>query len=162
MAVTSRTALLDPIRRPEAAEAGDGTAVAAWHAGWTAVVGLSALGGAWLGRPLAAPEALALAVMAAPGVAGLALLARDTTTLRTALTTLWALTALTAAALAGGAAGPLAGFVFAPLAAGLALGGRRRTGLGALASVGAALVGVISTVAIGPATPGGGLAGPRP
>ena len=96
MAVTSRTALLDPIRRPEAAEAGDGAAVAAWHAGWTAVVGLSALGAAWLGRPLAAPEALALAVMAAPGVAGLALLARDTTALRTALTTLWALAALTA------------------------------------------------------------------
>ena len=60
MAVTSRTALLDPIRRPEAAEAGDGAAVAAWHAGWTAVVGLTALGAVWLGRPLAAaPEALA-------------------------------------------------------------------------------------------------------
>ncbi|HRL24569.1 MAG TPA: hypothetical protein PLT84_07225, partial [Brevundimonas diminuta] len=58
--MTSRTALLDPIRRPEAAEAGDGAAVAAWHAGWTAVVGLSALGAAWLGRPLAAPEALVL------------------------------------------------------------------------------------------------------
>lgn len=159
MAVTSRTALLDPIRRPEAAEAGDGAAVAAWHAGWTAVVGLTALGAAWLGRPLAAPEALALAVMAAPGVAGLALLARDTAGLRAALMTLWALAALTAAALAGGAAGPLAGFVFAPLAAGLALGGRRRAVVGALASVGAALVGVISTAAIGPATPGGGLAG---
>lgn len=56
----------------------------------------------------------------------------------------------------GGAAGRLR---LRPLAAGLALGGRRRAGLGALASVGAALVGVISTAVVGPATPGGGLAG---
>ena len=74
MAVTARTALLDPIRRPEAAEAGDGAAVAAWHAGWAAAVGLTALATAWMERPLAAPEAIALSVVAAPGLAGLALL----------------------------------------------------------------------------------------
>lgn len=160
MDLTPRTALLDPIRRPEAAEAGDGAAVAAWHAAWAAAVGLSALGATWLGRPLAPPEALALAVMAAPGLAGLTLMApRETAPLRATLMTLWILAALTAAALAGGAAGPLAGFVFAPLAAGLALGGRRRAGLGALASTGAAAVGLISTAAIGPASSGGGLAG---
>lgn len=159
MAVTSRTALLDPIRRPDAAAAGDGAAVAAWHAGWTAAVGLTALSAAWLGRPLAAPEALALAATAAPGLAGLALLARDTASSRGALMTLWVLATLAAAALAGGAGGPLAGFVFAPLVAGLALGGRGRAGAGATASLGAALVGLISAAVVGPATPGGGLAG---
>ena len=159
MAVTARTALLDPIRRPEAAEAGDGAAVAAWHAGWAAAVGLTALATAWMERPLAAPEAIALAVVAAPGLAGLALLLRDTAAVRGMLMSLWALAALAAAALAGGAAGPLAGFVFAPLAAGLALGGRRRAGLGALASASAAGVGLISAAALGPAAPGGALAG---
>jgi cell cycle sensor histidine kinase DivJ len=107
MAVTARTALLDPIRRPEAAEAGDGAAVAAWHAGWAAAVGLTALATAWMERPLAAPEAIALAVVAAPGLAGLALLLRDTAAVRGMLMSLWALAALAAAALAGGAAGPL-------------------------------------------------------
>lgn len=155
MKVIPQTALLDPIRRPEAVEARDGAAVAAWHAGWATAVGLAALAASSLGST----EAIALLVMAAPGAAGLALLVRPTEAMRGLLMALWALAGLAAAALAGGAAGPLAGFVFAPLAAGLALGGHRRVGLGALASVGAAAVGLLSTAAIGPASSGGVLAG---
>ncbi|AYG96344.1 sensor histidine kinase [Brevundimonas naejangsanensis] len=150
--------MLDPIRRPEAVDAGDGAAVAAWHAAWAAAVGLAALGAAWAGRPPAAPEALALAVMAAPGLAGLGLLARETPAARSALITLWSLAALAAAALTGGAAGPLAGFVFAPLAAGLALGGRRRVFISALAATGAAGVGLLSAALIGPPPAPGALA----
>ena len=151
------TALLDPIRRPEAHAAGDGAAVAAWHAGWTAATGATALvatsGSAGAGMSAtAAPLLLALAVMAAPGLAGLFLLRRDDDETRSALLTLWALATLAAAALSGGAGGPLSGFIFAPLAAGLALGGRRRVLVAALAATGAAAVGLLSGWLLGAPT----------
>ncbi len=144
-----QTALLDPIRRPEVHDAGDGAAVAAWHAGWAAAVGVTALfaTGAGTGAEAAgtaAPLLLALGVMAAPGLAGLTLLRRDDDEARSALLTLWTLAALASAALSGGAGGPLAGFVFAPLAAGLALGGRRRVLVAAIAATGAAGAGLLS------------------
>ncbi|MGE7197149.1 sensor histidine kinase [Brevundimonas naejangsanensis] len=143
------TVLLDPIRRPEVHDAGDGAAVAAWHAGWAAAVGVTALfaTGAGTGAEAAgtaAPLLLALGVMAAPGLAGLTLLRRDDDEARSALLTLWTLAALASAALSGGAAGPLASFVFAPLAAGLALGGRRRVLVAAIAATGAAGAGLLS------------------
>ncbi|MFY0398105.1 MULTISPECIES: sensor histidine kinase [Brevundimonas] len=143
------TALLDPIRRPEVHDAGDGAAVAAWHAGWAAAVGVTALfaTGAGTGAEAAgtaAPLLLALGVMAAPGLAGLTLLRRDDDEARSALLTLWTLAALASAALSGGAGGPLTGFVFAPLAAGLALGGRRRVLVAAIAATGAAGAGLLS------------------
>lgn len=141
-------ALLDPIRRPEVHAPGDGAAVAAWHAGWAAAVGVTALvaTGAMTGQVsgAASPVLLALAVMTGPGLAGLILLRRDTDEARSALMTLWMLAALSAAALSGGAGGPLSGFVFAPLAAGLALGGRRRVLLAALAATGATAAGLLS------------------
>ncbi|MEN5146369.1 sensor histidine kinase [Brevundimonas diminuta] len=142
-----RAALLDPIRRPEAHDAGDGAAVAAWHAAWAAAVGATALTAAFsAGGGLL----LALAVMAAPGLAGLALLRRDDDEARSALMVMWALSALTAATLSGGAGGPLPGFIFAPLAAGLALGGRRRVQVSAVAVVGAAAAGLLSGWLLGP------------
>ncbi len=142
-----RAALLDPIRRPEAHDAGDGAAVAAWHAAWAAAVGATALTAAFsAGSGLL----LALAVMAAPGLAGLALLRSDDDEARSALMVMWALSALTAATLSGGAGGPLPGFIFAPLAAGLALGGRRRVQVSAVAVVGAAAAGLLSGWLLGP------------
>lgn len=151
------TALLDPIRRPEVHDAGDGAAVAAWHAGWAAAVGVTALfaTGAGTGAEAAgtaAPLLLALGVMAAPGLAGLTLLRRDDDEARSALLTLWTLAALAGAALSGGAGGPLAGFVFAPLAAGLALGGRRRVLVAAVAATGAASAGLLSGWLLGAPT----------
>lgn len=137
-------ALLDPIRRPEAHDAGDGAAVAAWHAGWTAAVGATALVAAASGDGSAAPLLLALAIIAAPGLAGLTLLRRDGEDIRSALMTLWTLAALATAALGGGAGGPLSGFILAPLAAGLALGGRRRVLVAALGAAGAAAAGLLS------------------
>lgn len=122
--------------------------MAAWHAGWAAAVGVTALvaTGAMTGQVsgAASPVLLALAVMTGPGLAGLILLRRDTDEARSALMTLWMLAALSAAALSGGAGGPLSGFVFAPLAAGLALGGRRRVLLAALAATGATAAGLLS------------------
>ena len=151
------TVLLDPIRRPEVHDAGDGAAVAAWHAGWAAAVGVTALfaTGAGTGAEAAgtaAPLLLALGVMAAPGLAGLTLLRRDDDEARSALLTLWTLAALASAALSGGAGGPLAGFVFAPLAAGLALGGRRRVLVAAIAATGAAAAGLLSGWLLGAPT----------
>lgn len=132
----------DPIRRPEAHDAGDGAAVAAWHAAWVTAVGATALTATFStgGGPLL----LALAVMAAPGLAGLILLQRDDDETRSALMVIWALSSLTATTLSGGAGGPLPGFIFAPLAAGLALGGRRRVQLSAIATLGAAGAGLLS------------------
>ena len=96
-------ALLDPIRRPEVHAPGDGATVAAWHAGWAAAVGVTALvaTGAMTGQVsgAASPVLLALAVMTGPGLAGLILLRRDTDEARSALMTLWMLAALSAAAL---------------------------------------------------------------
>ncbi|MGH7021380.1 MAG: hypothetical protein ACREEY_15985, partial [Brevundimonas sp.] len=43
-------ALFEPIRSPDAPDARDSAAVAAWHAGCAAAVGLTALAGDWLGR----------------------------------------------------------------------------------------------------------------
>src|SRR5690606_5990939 len=151
------TALLDPIRRPEVHDAGDGAALAAWHAGWAAAVGVTALfaTGAGTGAEAAgtaAPLLLALGIMAAPGLAGLTLLRRDDDEARSALLTLWTLAALAGAALSGGAGGPLAGFVFAPLAAGLALGGRRRVLVAAIAATGAAGSGLLSGWLLGAPT----------
>ena len=141
----------DPIRRPEVHDAGDGAAVAAWHAAWVAAVGATALTAAFSAG--GGPLLLALAVMAAPGLAGLILLRRDDDETRSALMVIWALSSLTAATLSGGAAGPLPGFIFAPLAAGLALGGRRRVQVSAAATLGAAGAGLLSGWLLGtPAT----------
>ena len=77
--------------------------MAAWHAGWAAAVGVTALvaTGAMTGQVsgAASPVLLALAVMTGPGLAGLILLRRDTDEARSALMTLWMLAALSAAAL---------------------------------------------------------------
>lgn len=146
-----RAASSDPIRRPEVHDAGDGAAVAAWHAAWVAAVGATALAAAFStgGGPLL----LALAVMAAPGLSGLILLRRDDDEARSALMVIWALSSLTTATLSGGAGGPLTGFIFAPLAAGLALGGRRRVQVSAVATLGAAGAGLLSGWLLGtPAT----------
>ncbi|QBQ47373.1 hypothetical protein [Brevundimonas naejangsanensis] len=142
------TALLDPIRRPEVHDAGDGAAVAAWHAGWAAAVGVTALfaTGAGTGAEAAgtaAPLLLALGVTAAPGLAGLTLLRRDDDEARSALLTLWTLAALAGAALSGGRAARWRASP-APLAAGLALGGRRRVLVAAIAATGAAGAGLLS------------------
>jgi cell cycle sensor histidine kinase DivJ len=63
---------------------------------------------------------------------------------------LWGLAAMVAAGLTGGLTGPLAGFVFLPLTAGLALGGARPVQAGALGVGVAAVTGLFSAWVIGP------------
>ena len=138
-----------PSTPPQAADAlpddaPGGSALAAWHAGWAAAVGLTALGGVWLGEgqsPLDVPAALA---MATPGLLGLSLLGRDGHAVRTALLVAWSLAAAAAAGLSGGLTGPLGGFVFMPLAAAIALAPSRLGPFGALGSALGILAGLIA------------------
>ena len=135
---------------PTAREAGgDGPSLAAWHAGWAVAAALLTLGARWLGG-VEGPVFYGVLAMVVPGVTGLALLQRDGPAERMTLLGLWGLAAVVAASLSGGLTGPLAGFVFLPLTAGLALGGVRRVQAGALAVGFAALAGLFSTLLAGP------------
>jgi len=126
----------------------DRPGLAAWHAGWAVAAALLALGGRWLGD-IDGPVFYAVLAMVIPGLTGLGLLQRDGGNQRTALLAVWGLAALLAAALSGGLTGPLAGFVFLPLAAGLALGGHRPVQAGAAGVAVAALAGLSSVWLVG-------------
>lgn len=126
-----------------------GSALAAWHAGWAAAVGLTALGGVWLGDGHARLDVPAALAMATPGLLGLGLLGRDAPSVRAALLIAWSLAAAAAAGLSGGLAGPLGGFVFMPLAAAIALAPSRLGLFGALGSALAILAGLIAAAVNG-------------
>ena len=130
---------------------GDRPALAAWHAGWAVAAALLALGSRWLGD-VDAPVFYGVLAMVVPGVAGLGLLHRDGPRERMTLLGLWGLAAVVAAGLSGGLTGPLAGFVFLPLTAGLALGGVRPVQAGAL-GVGLAAVAGLFPAWLGVAGP---------
>ena len=134
--------------------AGDGPALAAWHAAWAVAAALLALGGRWLG---AVDGAIfyGIVAMVVPGLIGVGLLIRNTKAERLLLLAAWGLAAVMAASFSGGLSGPLAGFVFLPLAAGLAMGGSRAVQIGAVGVVLATLAGLFSTllVDVGPHRP---------
>ncbi len=136
---------------------GDGPALAAWHAGWAVAAALLALGARWLGD-VEGPVFYGVLATVAPGVVGLGLLYRDGEGERMALLGLWVLAAVVAAGLSGGLTGPLAGFVFLPLTAGLALGGVRPVQAGALGVGLAAAAGLFSTWLAGAGPPAPALA----
>ncbi|NJC41394.1 cell cycle sensor histidine kinase DivJ [Brevundimonas alba] len=127
----------------------DRPGLAAWHAGWAVAAALLALGARWLGG-VDGPVFYGVLAMVVPGVTGLALLQRDGGPERMTLLGLWGLAAMTAAGLSGGLTGPLAGFLFLPLTAGLALGGVRLVQAGALGVGVAALAGLFSAWLGGP------------
>ena len=130
-----------------------GAALAVWHAGWAAAVGLTALGGAWFGQGAQALDTPAALAMATPGLLGLVLLGRDGPMTRAALLAAWSLAAIAAAGLSGGLTGPLGAFVFMPVAAAIALGTAqgllRLAPFGALGSALAALAGLIAAAVHG-------------
>jgi cell cycle sensor histidine kinase DivJ len=125
------------------APTGERAALAAWHAGWAVAAAVLALGGRWIGG-VDGPVFYGVLAMIAPGLAGLGLLQRDGPGERMTLLGVWGLAALLCASLSGGLTGPLAGFVFLPLAAGIGLGGPRLAQAGALAVGVAALSGLFS------------------
>ena len=127
----------------------DRAGVATWHAGWAVAAALLALAGRWLGEVDAAIFYGVLA-MVTPGVAGLGLLHSDGGRERMVLLGVWGLAAVVAAGVSGGLTGPLAGFVFLPLAAGMALGGERPVQAGALGVGLAAVAGLLSAWLAGP------------
>ena len=133
----------DPIESPVRPRAADGPALAAWHAGEAVAAALLALGGRWIGG-VDGPVFYGVLAMVVPGVAGLGLLQRDGERERMILLGVWGLAAVTGAGLSGGLTGPLAGFVFLPLAAGIALGGPRPVQAAAAAVGAAALSGLFS------------------
>ena len=132
----------DP-KTPTDAPASDRPSLAAWHAGWAVAAALLALGGRWIGG-IDGPLFYGVLAMVVPGLSGLGLLRRDGPGERMTLMGVWGLAALVTAALSGGLTGPLSGFVFLPLAAGIALGGPRPVQAGALAVAVAALAGLVS------------------
>ncbi len=138
----------DPKPLPDAL-ASDRPALAAWHAGWAVAAAFLALGGRWIGG-IDGPVFYGVLAMVAPGLSGLGLLRRDGGSERMTLLAVWGLAALLTAALSGGLTGPLTGFVFLPLAAGIALGGPRLVQAGALAVGLAALAGLLSAWFAGP------------
>ncbi len=133
-----------PDPRPETDPVpGDRPALAAWHAGWAVAAALLALGGRWIGG-VDGPVFYGVLAMIVPGLTGLGLLRRDSAGDRMMLLAVWGLAAVLSAALSGGLTGPLTGFVFLPLAAGIALGGTRPVQAGALAVALAAFAGFLS------------------
>ena len=136
-------------RRPEqtdgAARHGDGdhAALAAWHAGWAVAAALLAFGVRWIGG-VDGPVFYSVLAMVVPGLIGLNLIKHDSFRDRMILLGVWGTAAATTAALSGGLTGPLAGFVFLPLTAGIALGGPRPVQVGAL-GVGVAAVAGLAT-----------------
>jgi cell cycle sensor histidine kinase DivJ len=129
--------------------ASDRAALAAWHAGWSVSVALLALGARWLDQVDGAVFYAVLA-MIVPGLAGLGLLWKDGPGRRAALLFLWGAATFVASGLSGGLTGPLAGFVFLPLAAALAFGGVRPIQIGACAAGVASLAGLLAAWAGGP------------
>ncbi|MDP3802905.1 HAMP domain-containing sensor histidine kinase [Brevundimonas sp.] len=153
--------MIQPVRpdpKPIAdAAASDRPALAAWHAGWAVAAALLALGGRWMGG-VDGPVFYGVLAMVVPGLTGLGLLRRDGAAERMTLLGVWGLAALLTASLSGGLTGPLAGFVFLPLAAGIALGGPRPVQAAALAVGLAALAGLFSAWLAPPASHLPGLA----
>lgn len=115
---------------------------------------LLALGGRWIGG-IDGPLFYGVLAMVVPGLTGLGLLRQDGTRERMIQLGVWSLAAVLTAALSGGLTGPLSGFVFLPLAAGIALGGPRPVQVGALAVGIAAVAGMLAAwVNPGPYLPG--------
>lgn len=140
---------MNPSPRAETTEstarhgAGDRAALAAWHAGWAVAAALLAFGARWIGG-VDGPVFYSVLAMIVPGLIGLNLLKNDSFRDRMILLGVWGMAAVTTAALSGGLTGPLAGFVFLPLTAGIALGGPRPVQAGAL-GVGLAAVAGLAT-----------------
>jgi cell cycle sensor histidine kinase DivJ len=145
---------LNPSPRAETTEstarhgAGDRAALAAWHAGWAVAAALLAFGARWIGG-VDGPVFYSVLAMIVPGLIGLNLLKNDSFRDRMILLGVWGMAAVTTAALSGGLTGPLAGFVFLPLTAGIALGGPRPVQAGALGVGLAALAGLATSWMVG-------------
>jgi cell cycle sensor histidine kinase DivJ len=130
------------------AGSGDRAPLAAWHAGWAVAAALLALGARWIGG-VEGPVFYSVLAMIVPGLIGLNLLKNDAFRDRLILMGVWGMAAATTAALSGGLTGPLAGFVFLPLAAGIALGGPRLVQAGALGVGVAAIAGLATSWMLG-------------
>jgi len=139
-------------------EAGDRRSVVAWHLGWAVAVAMLMGATLWTWPGVEASVMVGVAVMIAPGLAGVALLHKDDRPARAMLLGVWALAAVSSSALSGGLSGSLAGFAFMPLAAGIMLGRRGLAVAGAAAVALTALIGFGSLLLGGPAAEFAGLA----
>lgn len=141
---------------PASTETGAPRAALWWHAGWA--LGMAA---AAIIVSLAAPwpdvrPGVAVIVAAAPSVAALLALGPGRSNL--GLVVVWAVAAVLSAGLTGGASGPLAIWCITPLAATLALGGRRTAVGAALSLASLALIALLQAAGLTPPLPEGPLA----
>tara|TARA_R110002051_G_scaffold133132_1_gene206597 strand:+ start:2461 stop:4005 length:1545 start_codon:yes stop_codon:yes gene_type:complete len=88
--------------------------------------------------------------MVVPGIAGLGLLVRDGPDQRAGGLALWSLASILAAALSGGLNGPLVGFIFMPMAVGIAMGSQKLALSGVFGVVLATTTGLASAYFIAP------------
>lgn len=128
--------------------------IALWHLGWLAVLVASV--GFWLLAPIG-PSTVTLAALAlgaAPALAGTLLAQSPLRIAQPLLLVNWGIAMTLAVVLTGGLAGPLTAWLLAPLAAAVAMGRIERLALGAAIGLGAvglsALAGVTLQVAIPP------------
>jgi cell cycle sensor histidine kinase DivJ len=123
---------------------------AIWHLLWS--LGVAVLLGATAFGLLTSDRLVqaGLATGLIPGLTGLALWRPRAPPFRLILAGLWFAAATVAVALAGGLAGPLATWTFAPLLAGLIIGGARERALAATGSVVAVAVGLAIAVSSSP------------
>lgn len=149
-----------PAETARPARAADLPGLCAWHAGWATLCAGVALAFRLGGAPLQGFESLALLIMVIPGLGGLALLWRDGRGQRAMLIGLWIVASVASLAVSGGVTGSYAAFAFAPLAAGIALGGYRRALAGAAGGVIGGAAGLLAALWGGasPTAPWPGLA----
>jgi cell cycle sensor histidine kinase DivJ len=124
----------------------DVRAVVGWHVGWSVAALLLAVAAHWLSPGLQGTVLAGLIGMILPGLAGLWLSRSDSLGDRGLVLGVWSLAAVAASALSGGLTGSLSAFVFAPLVAGILLGGRVLSLTGAFAVALSALVGLVSVL----------------
>jgi cell cycle sensor histidine kinase DivJ len=117
-----------------------------WHVGWLAATGVGAGLLMFAPLPLTRTAMIALAIGAAPALAGLALGASRQISAQVLIILNWGLGVTVAVALAGGVMGPLSAWLLAPMAAAVVMGRIDRLALGAAVSLGA--VGLVSLAGV--------------
>ncbi len=136
--MTDRSAASAPARAPLSGLDG-------WNAAWLAALALGA------GLLMVSPIALggsalwALAVMALPALAGLAVSRGRAGGAEPAILALWAVCGLVATLLTGGVAGPVGVWMLSPLAAAAAMAKPQRLALGAALAVGTLALSLLAT-----------------
>ncbi len=124
-----------------------------WHLACAVSVGAATAAMAWGGLLEPGPVLIALSTVTIAGLVGAALSEADADPARGAAILMWGFAGAGACLLTGGAAGPLAIWCLAPLAAAAAFGRPRLLALGAATGVGAAAIAALGGALMAPPRP---------